>query len=174
MYHPPPEPCPNSRMISWTSSSQTRNNPTGRRFQFRLDISTVNLLKSNLITPRCGSRDVLDPLDTRIPPALNNLQIPHQQSRGSKHDDTEFHTDGRPTPRLAMRITRQRRLPRKRILCPARKPSDPTTSAPKARGGYFHSTAFSERSHFALPLEQRNFPSAVLSGVGTRTRTSVA
>ena len=107
-----------------------------------------------------------------IPTLLNNLEIPHQQSTGSKHNNTKLQPNGRPTPRLAMSITTQRRLPRKRVLCPSREPRNPTSTTYKR--DYFHSTTFSLRSHFARPWVHRHFPSAVLSGVGTRTRTSVA
>jgi len=71
-----------------------------------------------------------------IPTLLNNLKIPHQQATGSKHHNTKLQTNRRSGPGLSMRITAQRRLPRKRILCPSSKSGNSIINARfEKRGG---------------------------------------
>ena len=71
-------------------------------------------LESNLITAR--TRHIPYPLHTTIVTLLKHLQIPHQQPRACKHEQTKRQTQRGPTPRLLMRHASQRRLGREHIL----------------------------------------------------------
>ena len=84
--------------------------------------SSPNILKPNLIAPR--PRHIPHPLHTPIIALLKNLQIPHQQPRTRKHQQTKAQTQRRPTPRLLVRHARQTRLRRQHKLALAREPRD--------------------------------------------------
>ena len=79
-------------------------------------------LKPNFITPRPSH--ISHPLNTTIIPLLKHLQIPHQQSRRRKHQQTETHTQRRPAPLFLRRHARQLRLRTTHELAAAHEPCD--------------------------------------------------